>query len=252
MASEGSLSPSNYLENLLKMYECSISKEYRLINEVKYPISRFNYVSVGLSTVRGFLPVIKIASAKKCVTLTKDEWYKFLMYQERITNYMNISESRKRKIVEKETIIDNFDIDVVDNINLKLQRFIQLSGQLISVVKILRCDSEILLHKTSVQNLFNKSLINLLTRKLERFEKLDFVHDYNTVLRSVVQHKEKAEKVDEYVRRLFDDPLDYNPEAKHFFHLRDTETADCILEITVYELNKIKRDVDSFSILEMK
>lgn len=246
-----SFTAENYLDSLLKMYEDNIAKEYRLINEVKYPLGRTNYVSVGLSPARGFFPVLKIASARKCVSLLENEWFEVLKHQERITKHVSAVErqvSRKRKIgaeTEKTCVIRVFD-----NIQLKLQCNIKLNGQVVPVVKIQRHGSEVILDKLCIRKLFNECMVNLIAKRHDRLERLDFIYDYNLVLCSVVKNKknDSAEKVEEYVRKLLCENID---ESVGFGVQRNLETTDCVLEILIYELDKFKRDVASLSVLEM-
>lgn len=221
-----SWSPSHYLDTMLNAYEDDIKRESRLINEVSYKLNGNISVSVGLSPARGYLPIVKLMSCKKCITFTDYEWGVLITNQ-----YHRIQEHVTKKgeaavgglIEENETVCDIFHLEFIT----------RSKAVFFPTVKIKSRGVEINLNSKCVLAL--KKVLNLIENRMQRLSVMNFTIYYNYILNLCAT--EGTQPVDEYVRRY----IQRGSTASEY-----TEQNDCLLEILIFELERFKQDVGKF------
>lgn len=219
-------SPNHMLDNMLQAYEDEILREYQLINEVRYNLNKFYYVSTGFSAARGFLPVVKLANSKTCITFTKSEWLNFLDTQRSIIE----DHTKKRHEVETEAIVRNVEmLRVIYTTDKRSQ----------PIIKLERGHLEIKLDRTRVTKLV--SLLEVVKNRLKRMNIMCFPEYYHSVLCTALRHSNgDTSTIEAYIRNWL--LFSTNDSANNKWY---SEYVDIFLEILVREREKFKRDIGS-------
>jgi hypothetical protein len=218
----------NYLDNVFNEYEKTISAEYRLIGEIAYPLNKSCNVSVGLSAARGFVTVIKIANnvRKKNISFTADDWDEFLKHIETMTTHYNTKQKCCYKCGEQiHSSVQIGEKCILQFVNIKERK----------VVKIISSDVEVNLDKNSFNKL--KECLIVLEFRYRRLTALDFPSYYNSLLLTVLSSSDDVEIIEQIRNTLV---------ASNVSEF--SENTDLLLEILLYETDKIKQDVGSLRV----
>ena len=185
---------SNYFDNMMWLHENAIAKETRLINEVHYILREtkkgYLHASVGLSAARGFIPVVRLFSARNSINFTRIEWSKLS------TNFGEIHEewakikktaadennTRKRKL-ESDDGEDGDVFGLNKKKEIRLEQFEMMCDVKLSDRYIIfeSRNSRILLEAYTFKRL--EKLTSMIDYRLSMLEVLDFPSFYDRVLK---------------------------------------------------------------------
>lgn len=223
-------SPNHMLDNMLQAYEDEILREYHLINEVCYNMNKYYYVSTGFSAARGFLPVVKLANSKSCITFTRNEWYTFLNTQ------WSIIEEHIEKNKQQLEVDDKIGIPIVNLVEMFRISYMRNKGNN-PIIKLERGYLEIKLDRTQVAKL--ASLLELVKNRLERLNIMNFPEYYHSVLCTTLRNsKGDTSTIETYIRNwLF---FLTNDSVNNIWY---SEYVDIFLEILTRERGKFRRDI---------
>lgn len=244
---------SNYLDNMMWLHENAVIREKRLINEVSYVLQEVRYlqVSVGLSPARGFIPVVRLSSARNNISFTKLEWIQLS------TNFKNILEERvkiKNAYKEQRSIQmpngkkrklnadndDDNDDDDADGFELnkkkeiRLEQFdmtfdVKLSDRYIIIDSR---NSRIVMEVSTFRRL--EALAPTIDYRLSMFESLDFPAFYERVL------KAEAEMEGDIVQNIQN--LMLYPQNQSAIEPVHFENVHSMLDVLAHNCDKLKRD----------
>lgn len=224
-------SPSHYFDNMLRAYEEDIKREHRLINEVRYYLTKSSaFVSVGLSPARGFIPVVKLMHRRNCITFTHHEWIDFLTEQ-----FHNIQEHLKKKRVG---VNEGNEEDVCVTCGIFQVQFVVSSRKVFSsIVKIRARDVEINLDRKCVSVL--SQVLDVVENRIQRLTLMNFPEYYNALLELCARERNCEETAEAYIRRY----IKYQESSECGEY---TEQGECLLEILAFELDRFKNDIGMF------
>lgn len=237
--SSDEFSPNHMLDNMLQAYEDEILREYQLINEVRYKINKFYYVSTGFSVARGFLPVIKLANSKSCISFTRGEWYNFLNTQWSIIEN-HIKKKKRQQQQQFELCVENEEngLPIVNMVEM-IRVMYTMDKRSQPLIQLERGHLVIKLDRSCIVKL--SILLEVVKNRLERLNVMNFPEYYNSVLCTTLRNcSGDTSTIETYIRNWLLFSTNDSVNTKWY-----SEYADIFLEILVRERDKFRRDIGS-------
>lgn len=159
------------VDEILNSFDKNVQSERRFLNETKYPLCKSGrlYVAIGLSTIRGFFPAVRITGAKGTnLSFLRTEWNQIVNKKTQIEKHLFHS-SKKKKFNEEGGQEDYKPIIGVDN------NCVIYFGQTISSrwIRIEKNKSKIVLSKKNYETLTN------LFQLIDQIESIRIITFYN-------------------------------------------------------------------------